>query len=100
MKYVNLTPRWIEIARTWRMIVENCNSCKRGCRDSYNLTMSNFWDQFDRACQGADNYADLVAVMRKELRYSDDDIEHMLEIGRKINERERNTIKETDDVVS
>lgn len=99
MKYINLTPRWTEIARTWRMIVENCNSCKRGCRDSYNRTMGNFWDQFDRACQGADNYNDLVAALREE-GWADSAFEVALRRGRALQEIERNTIKESDDVMS
>ena len=99
MKYINLTPRWTELVSTWRRIVENCNSCKRNHRDHYNRTMQNFWDQYERACQGADNYNDLVAALREE-GWADSAFDVALRRGRELQEIERNTIKESDDVMS
>lgn len=100
MKYINLTPRWTEILTVWQRIVERSTSAKRGHRIDYNANMGRFWNEMKRMAQGADNYNDLVTQLRVERGYSDEKLEVAIIRGREINERERNTIKESDDVLS
>lgn len=97
MKYVNLTPRWTEILPTWLMIFEQAIT---GDCTNPDLIRSNTKEELRRMAQGADNFNDIVAGLRFCEEATDEDIRRWIETGRKQNEIERTTIKESDDVVS
>ena len=80
-KYINLTPRWTEILRTWRMIVEANNSAKRNHRNHYNKTMGDFWDEMQRMAQAADNFNDIAAAFPDK-----NEIENLIKLVREIYE--------------
>ena len=97
MQYINLTPRWTEILTVWQRIVERCNSAKRYHREDYNKNMNEFWAEMKRMAQGADNFNDLVAFLRNQSSWTDENFKSALAQGREYQEQERNTIRESDD---
>ena len=95
MEYIDLTPKWREILPTWKAVVENCNSCKRNHRNHYNKTMSDFWNEIELIAQCPDDFNTLVAYVRNMEDWTDHAIKTALDAGRRYQERERNTIKES-----
>lgn len=89
-QYVNLTPRWSELLRSWQMIVADAVKVKKPDQ------MERFWSQVETAFKAADRYNDLVSFLRGE-GYDDAEVRRMLNIGRERSERERNTVHEEPD---
>jgi hypothetical protein len=94
MKYVNLTPRWTEILPTWWMILNDAITVKKPDQ------IERFTAEIERMAQGADNYNDLLTFLRRvEIDWTDSKIAYALQRGRALNERERNTVRETSDAL-
>lgn len=97
MKYVNLTPRWAEILPTWLMMYRQGVT---GDCSNPTLVMANAKAEFVRMAQAADNANDLIAFVRESEGWTDEAIKGAISIGRGINERERSTVKESQDDLS
>lgn len=93
-RHVNLTPRWTEILPTWLMLFEQ--AVTGNCMNP-DLIKDNAKQEFRRMAEAADRYHDLLAGLRKQdAGYNDDEaIKRLLTLGRKVQEAERNTVKES-----
>jgi hypothetical protein len=93
MKYIDLTPRWVEILPTWLMMYRQA---VEGDCSNPDLILNNARDEFTRMATAADNYGDLIAWLKLD-GWSNEQIGIALAAGRAASKRERNTVKESDD---
>lgn len=90
MKYINLTPRWLELFSTWQMIVNDAVKVKKPDQ------MERFWETVEQSFIATDRYNDLVAYLRAE-GWTEIDFESAFDEGRNIQESERNKVHEEEE---
>ena len=96
MRYVNLTPRWVEILPTWLMIYRQ--AINGNCMNP-DLQLKNAREELTRMAEAADRYGDLLVYLRQSdtLNWDDEMFANAIQIGRSLNETARTTIHEKED---
>lgn len=94
MKYVDLTPRWVEILPTWLMMVKQAAA---GDCTNPDLVLDNATKEFFRMAEAADKFNDLARGLKYLEPNGEHTIDELMQKGRELRESDRHTVKESSD---
>jgi hypothetical protein len=90
--YIDMTPTWLEILPTWKVIVDNATKTLKPDQ------LERFWTEMQRMAESADRYTFLLEYLRVREGVTDDNIEFRLDIGKQELLKRRSIVKPVRDV--
>jgi hypothetical protein len=94
MRYIDMTPTWVEILPTWLMMFEQ--AIIGGCSNP-DLIKSNARGELAKMAAQADRFADLIEYLEVVRGHSQDELQEWTNQGRQMRENERFTEHDDND---